>query len=71
MRIYPVGFVALLMTALLLVASLVATPQTVAAEKSAAQLLPESTLLYANIPRPAQLLDTVWNHPLRSQRVSP
>ncbi|MFP6670245.1 MAG: hypothetical protein VB857_02425 [Pirellulaceae bacterium] len=67
MRIYPVGFVALLMAALLLVASLVATPQTVAAEKSAAQLLPESTLLYANIPRPAQLLDTVWNHPLRSQ----
>ncbi|MEO2021063.1 MAG: hypothetical protein ABGX05_04495 [Pirellulaceae bacterium] len=67
MRIRPVGFTAPLLMALLLVASLASSSRMLAAEKSAAQLLPKSTLLYVSIPQPAELLDTIWNHPLRSQ----
>lgn len=68
MRIVQLGFRRLLRMLLLLTLALtgMAAPAA-AAEKSAAQLLPDSTLLYASVPRPAELLDTVWNHPLRNQ----
>ncbi len=38
-----------------------------AAEKSADQLLPESTIAYVEIAAPAELLHTVLDHPLRKQ----
>ncbi|MFG0335897.1 MAG: hypothetical protein ACF8TS_21270 [Maioricimonas sp. JB049] len=34
-------------------------------ERPAAELLPDSTVLYAEMPRPAKLLGTILDHPLR------
>ncbi len=38
-----------------------------AAEKTAAELLPETTVLYAELTNPAELLETVMNHPVRKK----
>ncbi len=38
-----------------------------AEERSAAELLPESTVLYAEIPHPPQLISTIFDHPLRAR----
>jgi hypothetical protein len=38
-----------------------------AAKKSAAELLPASTIIYGEVTRPGELLDTVLSHPLRKR----
>ena len=51
---------------LFFVCLVILTPfQSPADERTAADLLPESTVLYAEIPNPAELISTIFDHPLR------
>ena len=53
---------------LALVAACLVLPATAAAaDKTAAQLLPETVAIYAEIGNPKQLMDVVLDHPLRGQ----
>lgn len=55
-------------TGLFVAVSLLAAPGAFAAEeRKAAELLPASTLFYAEIPRPDEVIDLITDHPVRAR----
>ena len=59
--------VAVAVMGLLCAARAMATPADDAAKKSAAELLPPSTLFYAEVDKPAELIRLIVDHPLRAR----
>ena len=52
---------------LAVLAGVALTSSGLAGDKSAADLLPESTVAYLEIPQPGKILDTILDHPLAEQ----